>query len=230
MNELLTVESRRTRRPRAIITFDDAYRGSVTAGVAELSKRGLPATIFVAPAFVGGRSFWWDALASADGTIADEIRNRGLTEFGGLDARVRTFALNQGLRERDLPEHACAATEDELAMAVRTAGVMLGSHTWTHCNLARATDQDVERELRQTMIWLRERYTSVISWLSYPYGLSRPGVDTIAQRLGYEGAVCIAGGWVRNARLNRYSIPRLNVPSTLTREGFRLRTAGVVCS
>lgn len=44
-------------RPRAAITFDDAYRGAVTAGVAELVERDMPATIFVAPGFVGGNSF-----------------------------------------------------------------------------------------------------------------------------------------------------------------------------
>jgi putative NADH-flavin reductase len=34
-------------RPRVAITFDDAYRGAATAGVDELSMRGMPATIFV---------------------------------------------------------------------------------------------------------------------------------------------------------------------------------------
>src|SRR2546423_5455975 len=32
-------------RPRAAITFDDAYAGAVTLGVAEVVARGLPATV-----------------------------------------------------------------------------------------------------------------------------------------------------------------------------------------
>ena len=40
-------------RPRVAITFDDAYRGAVTVGIPELVRRGLPATVFVAPAFIG---------------------------------------------------------------------------------------------------------------------------------------------------------------------------------
>ncbi len=50
-------------RPRAVITFDDAYRGAVTVGIDEIVRREIPATVFVTPAFVDGRSFWWDALA-----------------------------------------------------------------------------------------------------------------------------------------------------------------------
>ena len=52
------------RRPRAAITFDDGYRGAVLLGVAELAKRGVPATLFVVPSFVGKGPFWWDALAA----------------------------------------------------------------------------------------------------------------------------------------------------------------------
>ncbi|HVI72058.1 MAG TPA: hypothetical protein VM656_11280, partial [Pyrinomonadaceae bacterium] len=50
----------KTAKPRAIITFDDAYAGALEAGVVELQKRSLPATVFVTPAFVGGAAFWWD--------------------------------------------------------------------------------------------------------------------------------------------------------------------------
>ncbi|HSH46168.1 MAG TPA: hypothetical protein VK966_09945, partial [Longimicrobiales bacterium] len=33
-------------RPRAVITFDDAYRGAVRYALPELERRGLPATVF----------------------------------------------------------------------------------------------------------------------------------------------------------------------------------------
>src|SRR3954462_6457110 len=50
-------------RPRASITFDDAYRCAVLQAIPELVRRNFPATIFVTPAFLGGKFFWWDALA-----------------------------------------------------------------------------------------------------------------------------------------------------------------------
>src|SRR3989454_12415715 len=41
--------ARPSHRPRVAITFDDAYRGATVMGVEELTKRGLPATLFVVP-------------------------------------------------------------------------------------------------------------------------------------------------------------------------------------
>src|SRR5687767_3308253 len=50
-----------TRRPRIVITFDDAYAGALTCGVDELVKRRMPATVFVAPGLLGSVA-WWDVL------------------------------------------------------------------------------------------------------------------------------------------------------------------------
>jgi hypothetical protein len=33
-------------------------------GIPELVRRGLPATVFVAPALLDQRAFWWDRLAN----------------------------------------------------------------------------------------------------------------------------------------------------------------------
>ena len=71
-------------RPRIAVTFDDAYRGAVTLGVDELAKRELPATIFVAPGLVGGRTLWWDELAGrGEGGLPPDVRRRALGEFRG---------------------------------------------------------------------------------------------------------------------------------------------------
>src|SRR5690606_40922240 len=51
--DLETTLSGPGHRPRAVLTFDDAYRGAVTLALPELRKRGLPATVFVAPALLG---------------------------------------------------------------------------------------------------------------------------------------------------------------------------------
>ena len=43
-------------RLRVVITFDDAYRGAMTAGLAELERRGLPSTVFVPTGLMGGEA------------------------------------------------------------------------------------------------------------------------------------------------------------------------------
>src|SRR3989442_14172662 len=62
LTELLKRSRGAPSRPSVAITFDDGYRGAVTIGVEELARRGMPATIFVCPAFIGGHPFWWDTL------------------------------------------------------------------------------------------------------------------------------------------------------------------------
>jgi peptidoglycan/xylan/chitin deacetylase (PgdA/CDA1 family) len=123
-------------RPRVAITFDDAYRGAVTIGVAELVRRGLPATLFVAPAFIGGRSFWWDALGeSFTGGLPESVRRAALEGCQGIDSTVRRWAQEHFIPVHDLPTDACAASEEELLAASRAPRITLGAHTWSHPNL-----------------------------------------------------------------------------------------------
>ncbi len=215
-------------KPRAAITFDDAYRGAVTEGVAELSARGLPATIFVAPAFVGGKSFWWDALADPEhGAVREDIRRRGLEVYCGQDARIREWAETQSMALRSPPEHAVAATERELRDACVRPEISLASHTWSHPNLARLSGEEVEVELRESLEWLRARFACVIPWLTYPYGLCSRRAQQVAADVGYEAALLVAGGWVPRPVSARHALPRLNVPASMSTDGLALRLAGL---
>ena len=222
--DAVRLAGRRGGRPRVAITFDDAYRGAVTAGVAELAARGLPATIFVVPGRVGGGSFWWDALGAPAA-----FRGRALTDARGEDGAVRRLAREIGSSEIDVPPHALPASEDELRAAADGAGITFGSHTWSHPNLAALSADEVERELRDSLDWLRARFPSTaIPWLSYPYGLASPAVARAAAAAGYEGALRVEGGWMRGAPADRFAVPRLNVAAGVSLAGFELRAAGVL--
>ena len=213
-------------RPRAAITFDDGYRGAVLLGVAELAQRGLPATLFVVPGFVGKGPFWWDALATERGVDA-ALRARALDELRGNDQDVRAWAAHQGLPTADIPEWALVASEEELRGATRQSGITLASHTWTHPNLARLTDAELREELKRPLAWLRQRFASVIPWLSYPYGLATSAVEVAVQEAGYTAALALGGGWFPPARVNRWAVPRENIPAGLSENGFVIRSSGL---
>lgn len=222
--------SRRGGRPRAAITFDDAYQGAVTAGVEELARRGLPATVFVAPAFVGGASFWWDVLSDAGGGgLPPELRERCLAELRGRDAGIRRWAGERGLPLAEVPPHQTGATEAQLDAACRAGGIALGAHTWSHPNLAALPEEELEEELVRPLRWLRERFSPVLPWLTYPYGLATPAVEDAARRAGYDGAFRVDGGWMppHPARA-QHSLPRVNVPAGASLEHFELRTSGLI--
>ncbi|MBC7790332.1 MAG: polysaccharide deacetylase family protein [Anaerolineae bacterium] len=216
-------------KPRAALTFDDAYRGAVTAGAQEIAARSLPATIFVAPAFVGGGTFWWDELATpATRGIDPAFRVRALREMRGLDADVRARAAESGMLLSRVPDHARCASEEELQRATAHPEITVASHSWSHANLAQLNGSALMAELVQPLEWLRERFERVSDVLSYPYGLATPATERAAAAAGYGAALCISGGWVHDRSRNSYALPRLNVPAGVSARGFLLRVSGVL--
>jgi peptidoglycan/xylan/chitin deacetylase (PgdA/CDA1 family) len=214
-------------RPRAVLTFDDAYQGMVTVGARELAGRGLPATIFVAPGLIGSRSFWWDALADAAGEgLAPELRQHALDALAGRDAEIRRWAAERGLREIGLPECARPATEAELDWVDRNTGITFGAHTWGHPNLLRLSDYALAEELARPLAWLRARFARVLPWLSYPYGFHSPEVRRAAESAGYHAALSLEGHWIGTLG-DRFAVSRLNIPAGLSTHGFATQTAGL---
>jgi len=218
-------------RPAAVITFDDAYEGAVTVGIAELEARRLPATIFVAPSFLNGGAFWWDALTEPGASaLSPALRSWALDDCAGRDADIRARAPREhGAQPSPLPTHARGAHEHDLRSAAALPGITLGSHTWSHPNLSRLDGDALERELVQPLAWLRERFSNVLAAISYPYGLASPVVERAAASAGYTAGLCIEGGWMSRADggANAFALPRLDVPSGLSAAGFELRAAGV---
>jgi peptidoglycan/xylan/chitin deacetylase (PgdA/CDA1 family) len=215
-------------RPRIVLTFDDAYQGALTAGVEELVARGLPATVFVTPAFVGGKSFWWDDFAAArGGELGAAFRNYALDQLAGCDADIRRWAAQEAINTGTIAWHEHAASEAQLQAALAKSEVSLASHTWSHPNLARLHGSELDAELETSWAWLRERFARVLPWISYPYGRHSRDTEAAAARNGYAGALLIDGGWVGKT-IERYSIPRLNVPAGISADGFRLRVSGLL--
>jgi peptidoglycan/xylan/chitin deacetylase (PgdA/CDA1 family) len=215
-------------RPLAAITFDDAYQGALTLGAAELARRGLPWTVFVAPRFVGGAAFWWDEIdLPADPAARARFRERALTECAGRDEAVRELAAQGGFGRRQLPVHARCASESEIGAAVSSGAVTLGSHSWSHPNLAALTATEVTEEVTRPLAWLRSRFDAVTPLLAYPYGLHSESAAEVVARAGYSGALLIDGGWLRRDRVDPMRVPRVDVPAALSNAGFALRASGL---
>jgi len=213
-------------RPRVAITFDDAYHGAITAGLAELQRRSMPATVFVAPGLLGGDT-WWDRLAgAAGGEMADDVRRHAIENLrGDRDAVLARFETRE--QSRNAPLLPRIASEAELATAGRQHGITFGSHTWSHRNLSALSPDELDAELGPSLVWLRARFTNVVPWLSYPYGLSSDATEQIAERARYRGAFRVSGGWLKPHSTRAYALPRLGIPSGLSLHGLALRLAGI---
>jgi peptidoglycan/xylan/chitin deacetylase (PgdA/CDA1 family) len=226
----LLSETPRDSRPRVAITFDDAYRGALTLGAVELRARRLPATMFVAPGLLGSDGFWWDAVSAPEG-LSDAVRSHALGELRGDGEAIRRWVGASSGRVQAVAVWQRPGDESEVETWAREEIFTVGAHSWRHANLARLEPRDVEQELTRPLEWLRRRFSNkVVPWLTYPYGLTSLGVIAGAQVAGYEAALLVSGGWGGRRPVDRYRLPRLNIPAGLTTHGFRLRLAGIVGS
>lgn len=215
------------RRPLVAITFDDACRGAVTAGAEELARRGLPATVFVAPGLLGGGTFWWDELAERHGgAIPETLRSRALHEWHGDAGRVRA---GTSLNRADLPlgPSVHSATEAELRAAVG-GGLEVANHTWSHRNLAVLDEAERATEIGRAADWLSERFPGAPRVLALPYGLGAAESEAAARACGVAAVLRVEGGWHRPGHADAMALPRFCVPRGISRSGFRLRLSGVL--
>jgi peptidoglycan/xylan/chitin deacetylase (PgdA/CDA1 family) len=206
------------------ITFDDAYRGALTLGAEELARRSLPATMFVPPGLLEDRTFWWDDLAQAGSGLPADLRERALSEMAGRDPAVRAAFKAP---PTSLPSHMRSVTRAELAQAVEQAGLTLGSHTWSHPNLAAVSAAELQMELERPLAWLKEHFPgAMLPWIAYPYGLTSPNLPAAVAAAGYAGGLRVEGGSFRRGTVSPFAVPRLNIPSGVSIDGFALRLAG----
>ena len=219
-------------RPRVAITIDDAYRGAVNAGVRELAARFLPATIFVAPGRLNNHVFWWDALSHRNATLDEKLRNHALCKLRGEDERIRDWAARAAIPSCDeLPAYTQTATRGELAAALRFPGITLGSHTWSHPNLASLGIAEVVAEVRRSREWLRAEFgDKLVDWFAYPYGLESVQARLAVADASYAGALRIEGGWHRPADVSAFARPGFSVAAGLSVAGLRARLQGALLS
>jgi len=217
-------------RPRVAITFDDAYRGAVREGVQELVSRSLPATIFVAPGRLDNHVFWWDALSHGRVALDETVRHHALHKLGGSDERVRAWAAELRLPSSDaLPAYAQTATREELREALSFPEITVGSHSWSHANLAFLSAAEVAAEVERPRDWLSAEFgEKAIPWLAYPYGLDSAVAHRAAIQASYRGGLRIGGGWHHTTDVSALARPRFNVASSLSLPGFGARIHGAM--
>ncbi|MEJ2539781.1 MAG: polysaccharide deacetylase family protein [Gemmatimonadota bacterium] len=225
VDDLVATDWETSDRPRAALTFDDAYLGTLTAGVEELTRRGMPGTVMVAPGILG-RPTWWDLLApDGGGPVPDELREHCLNQLRGRQEEILAWAEREGLRRSDLPDHAVPASPEAVVEAGRTPGISLGAHTWSHPNLARHSAAECQDEYARCRAWLQGQDVRYSDWLAYPYGLYTRDAVELA-RTQFQGGLRVEGGlaWRRGQPTAPQGVlPRINIPRGMSLEGMRLR-------
>lgn len=217
------LESGRSVRGLAAITFDDGYAGALTIAWPLLRKLGLPATMFIVADAPGrGTAFWWDhpVIVQAD---APATRTRRLLTLGG-DHRL-IMAQEDAADTTDIPPTHLPSDWHILRRDAQ-AGLDLGAHTLTHRTLTRLDDRDLRREIEESRDVIAEHTGVRPDSFSYPYGIWDPRVRDAVRRAGCSAAVTLDFG-LNKPGTDPWALRRVNVPASISGAAFASWAAGM---
>ena len=205
----------------AAITVDDGYEDFYSQAFPVLREHGVPATIFVAGGFVSRELWLWPDVMRAviDAAEPGRYRLRGFWDSASVGWRnsgereevwsdladrlltestdTRYDAIQSLAESVDVDVESLDMSEyrplswDQLR-ELSDAGIEIGDHTWSHCNVARQSKAALTHELNKSRKAIEEHVGCTVSGLAYPNGMpadySADAAQTVAE-LGYEYAV-----------------------------------------
>jgi peptidoglycan/xylan/chitin deacetylase (PgdA/CDA1 family) len=216
------------------ITFDDGYRDNLTQAAPILARYGLPATIFIATGFVGGKDVpWFDRIAQAVKTSRVEAYRTPWGESLGLESVAGRLAALGRLLERlktleddDLRAMVERIWQDlgvggddafrkvmlswEDVHALRGVGFNIGAHTVTHPILSRVSRARAEAEVRGSRAMIAEACGLPPRAFAYPNGGPSDYtamVSDVVREAGFSCAVSTRFG-VNTTETPRYELRR----------------------
>jgi peptidoglycan/xylan/chitin deacetylase (PgdA/CDA1 family) len=227
--------------PRAVtLTFDDGYANNLELGYPILRKYGMPASIFLATAYI------------ESGELYPFLRQKLIRLSGcgraGEAPRYKTNPLNDVVKwidERWLPvERTLSADQRRMLRPMTPAEVRsadpelieFGAHTHTHCILRNETPERREQEIRSSIEKVEQWTGRPVRLFSYPNG--EPGdfgeMDKeVLRAKGIQAAVTgMAGANGRECdplELKRYPVGLYHGASAFRAEvtGFRTKVLRV---
>lgn len=253
--EELSANGFRPSEPSALITFDDAYRDNVECALPILRELGVPAAFFVPTGFLDNpRLAWWDHVSLVMGSTtaakfvldAPEplaIDMHATSRIDAIAAVVRLFLRSDPREEAGLLAQLDDRAEVTVDSATRgralfadwdqirslsEAGMIVGSHTKDHLNLARQSESDQSDTLVDSRRTLERELGHDISSLAYPFGTSGDfsmATQRIAREAGYRTAFSTTATLNRPGSTDAMNVHRILVGSSDTPILFRARMA-----
>jgi len=136
--------SRSDGRAPCLLSFDDGFKSNYSLAREVLEPRGVRALFFVCPGLIDL------APRAQKEAIARNIRDDVSTIADpDLEAELMTWGDVRALAE---------------------AGHRIGSHSWSHRRLARASAEELEAEIGRAERALAERLKEPPRWFAYPFG------------------------------------------------------------
>ena len=195
------------------ITFDDGYRDNLTVAAPILEKYRLPATLFLATGYVErAENQWSDTLHAA----ADRSLHARLLEASHAE---RMRVLDQFPAAEKAPR--LTLDWDEVRRLVRRyPRFEIGGHTRDHVDLTRHPGE-ARAQIEGCLADLRRELGIEPRHFSYPYGRSCAETRQAVVRAGWRSAVVTDGAPRIGPATDRYAMPRVEAPRSMTQLAFK---------
>jgi peptidoglycan/xylan/chitin deacetylase (PgdA/CDA1 family) len=217
-----------------LITFDDGYADNLVNAVPLLNSLNLPSVFYISTAGIGTEKLmWWDELDLVFKNLKESKNiNELLKKYGFSDSgSLYRYYLSACKTAKSLEEREHLLTEirsitaidhenkyrmlslEEFKRLGSSKQCTIGAHTVNHLSLAHLNIADKEKEIIESIRWLKEKCGSEISHFSFPYG-ERNNYDeatlSICKASGMKSAAANYQGYVSKGT-DVFSFPRFVV-------------------
>jgi len=200
------------------ITFDDGYRDNLTVAAPILERYRLPATLFLATGFVErGEAQWSDRLHRLSLPAPDHRRlHAQLLEASHVE-RMRVL---DEFTITEQPPRLMLDWDEARQLLRRYPLFEIGGHTRDHVDLTRHPGE-ARAQIEGCAADLRRELGAEPRAFSYPYGRWDVATRQAVIDAGWRCAVAAdAKGHVGPAS-DRYAMPRVEAPRSMTRFAFK---------
>lgn len=211
------------------ITFDDGYKNNYTNAYPILKKYNLSATFFVTTGLIGsGKIKWDDKIASViqNTTLKRlSILNKEYVLDNKMDVIDELIAFlnkkDEEFKQRIVREiiNQLGDSKQNIMMSwynikeMSENNMFFGSHSVSHCNLAKVSLQDAEKEIALSKKAIEEKIKKKVDLFSYPYGGIADFNEDILKLLRKHGFICgLLNGCSSN---DGFSLARYGAPQNL---------------
>jgi len=226
------------------VTMDDGFSSTFDLAFPILQELQMPASIFLATAFVDEKKpIWVDrvsySLANAGKSYAElrsiknELKNRPQDDIESAVIEIERetgFAMPSRVDDASLPATQRSLDWDQIAKMRDNGLVEFGSHTHTHRILGRCSSEVAAHELRTSKSIIEQRLGGTCDLFCYPNGT--PGdftdaTEALVRETGHRASLTTVSGW-NSQNASPFALRRLGVNNALDLTRFKLMVSGVM--
>jgi peptidoglycan/xylan/chitin deacetylase (PgdA/CDA1 family) len=176
------------------ICFDDGDRTFYENALPVLKEMNIPATLFVSPKVINSETnYWFQELNHLRNLIDNVLIKETICEISGCDyLRIKNYDLPSIVKCMKLKDilqvinavkercnitktERCNITKKELYELSDSSIITIGAHTINHPILSNETDDNAEKEIRESVEELSTLLGRDIKYFAYPNG--KAGLD-----------------------------------------------------